>query len=106
MSHAKITPKELQEAYEKVNAGQAVLLDVRAQWEREEEGYEPKAMHMDYELFTEGKLPDLPKDATIYVHCKAGGRAGVVAQVMQVHGFKQVFNLGGYKDWCSRTGAA
>ena len=79
--------------------GEAILLDVRTEWERNEDGFEQKSLHMDYELFTEGKLPDLPKDTIIYAHCKSGGRSGIVAHVLKAHGFKYVSNLGGFDDW-------
>ncbi len=98
-----MTKKELQVAHEKIMSGQATLLDVRTEQERKEYGFEPKALHMDYELFTEGKLPKLPKDTTIYVHCKSGGRAGVIAHVLQAKGFKKTYNLGGFKDWMELT---
>lgn len=98
-----MTKKELQAAYKMVMSGKATLLDVRTEQERQEDGFEPKALHMDYELFTQGKLPDLSKDSTIYVHCRSGGRAGVVAHVLQTHGFKKTYNLGGFKDWIELT---
>ncbi len=94
-----MTPQDRQKAYQQVMNGEAVLLDVRAEWERDEDGFEPKSIHMDYELFTEGKLPDLPKDTIIYLHCKSGGRSGIVAHVLKSHGFKHVSNLGGFDDW-------
>lgn len=98
-----MTRKELQKAYREVMSNQAILLDVRTQQERQEYGFEPKSLHMDYELFTEGKLPKLEKDTTIYIHCKSGGRAGVIAHVLQAKGFKKAYNLGGYKDWLELT---
>ncbi len=94
-----MTKKELQAAYDIIMSGKATLLDVRTEQERQEDGFEPKALHMDYELFTQGKLPNVPKDTTIYIHCRSGGRAGVIAHVMQIKGFKNTFNLGGFKDW-------
>lgn len=98
-----MTKKELQAAYEKIMSGKAKLIDVRTKEERKEQGFEPKALHMDYGLFAEGKLPNLPKDTTIYVHCRSGGRAGVIAHVLQSHGFKNSFNLGGFDDWVKLT---
>lgn len=90
---------DLCSAYQEVIAGTAVLLDVRHDWEREEEGFEKRSLHIDYDDFVEGKLPKIPKEQQIYVHCKAGGRAGVVKTVLKAHGFKNVENLGGYDDW-------
>lgn len=94
-----MTPEEQRKAYEAVAAKRAILLDVRTEWEREEEGFESQSLHMDYERFTYGELPELPKDTVIYVHCKSGGRAGIVVQVLQAHGFKNVSNFGGLDDW-------
>lgn len=94
-----MTSDERLAAYKQVMAGEAILLDVRTEWEREDDGFEPKSIHMDYELFVEGQLPDLPKDATIYIHCRSGARSGIITKVLKSNSFKNVSNFGGFKDW-------
>ncbi|SHJ24700.1 rhodanese-like domain-containing protein [Wenxinia saemankumensis] len=41
----------------------------------------------------------LPKDATVIVYCAAGGRAQKAAEALQGMGWRDVRNMGGYKDW-------
>ncbi len=94
-----MTPNQRLAAYKQIMAGEAILLDVRTQREREDDGFEPKSIHMDYELFVAGKLPDLPKESIIYIHCRSGARSGIIAQVLKAHGFKNVSNFGGFTDW-------
>lgn len=42
-----------------------------------------------------GKLPDLPKDTPIYVHCQSGRRSADAAKLLREAGFTQVYDLGG-----------
>lgn len=41
------------------------------------------------------KLPDLPKDTPIYVHCLAGIRSAQATKILRDAGFNQVYDLGG-----------
>lgn len=98
-----MNPQEIQEAITEVESGKAILLDVRREDEWEA-GHAESAIHFDSARVESGELPDLPKDKTIYVHCKSGGRAGRVAMILQNHGFQDVKNLGGLNDWISAGG--
>ncbi|MGT2756313.1 rhodanese-like domain-containing protein [Streptococcus ovuberis] len=42
-----------------------------------------------------GKLPDLPKDTPIYVHCLKGIRSAQAAKILRDAGFTTVYDMGG-----------
>lgn len=42
-----------------------------------------------------GKLPDLPKDTPIYVHCLKGIRSAQAAKIFRDAGFTTVYDMGG-----------
>ena len=79
----------------------AVVLDVRTA-EELEEGFIPKALHLDIyqgQEFME-KLNELDKAKNYYVYCKSGGRSGQACAIMSQLGFKNAFNLvGGIMQW-------
>lgn len=87
---------------EKLNGDKnAVVLDVRTA-EELEEGFIPKALHLDIyqgQEFME-KLNELDKAKNYYVYCKSGGRSGQACAIMSQLGFKNAFNLvGGIMQW-------
>ncbi|MEZ4179899.1 MAG: rhodanese-like domain-containing protein [Candidatus Doudnabacteria bacterium] len=96
--------QELEQAVSQVNAGTAHLLDVRRDEEWQLSHAKP-AMHFDSgKILDQNQLPDLPKEATIYVYCQSGGRAGRVKNKLLAEGFLDVRNLGGLVDWQSVGG--
>lgn len=92
-----------QEAFQAVQAGAAVLVDVReknelksgmalsAQWMPTSE-IERKSEN--WEKF----IQELPKDKQIILYCGAGVRAGRVAHLLSSFGYRTA-NCGGFKDW-------
>lgn len=42
-----------------------------------------------------GKLPNLPKDTKIYLHCEVGVRSADAARILRTAGFTQVYDMGG-----------
>lgn len=40
----------------------------------------------------------LPKDKTIILYCRGGGRAGIVGEELSKKGFR-VLNMGGFSSW-------
>lgn len=82
----------------------AVLVDVR----RDDEwaaSHATSALHWELARLEKGELPDIPKDAAVYVYCAAGGRAGAAAAILKEHGWTNVTNIGGLKDWEAAGGA-
>jgi len=86
------------EAHAALQAGEAVLIDVREPWEYEEQ-HIPGAR-----LIPLGELPDrmaeLPTDRDTYVHCRMGGRSSGAVSYLRARGHPRVRNLrGGLEAW-------
>ncbi|MDO9092487.1 MAG: MBL fold metallo-hydrolase [Rubrivivax sp.] len=78
--------------------GRVHVLDVRDDYEWDEK-HIPGAVHR-YVGHLEDKLPLLPKDSDIVVHCSVGHRSGLAASILKRNGFTQVHNmLGGLTAW-------
>ena len=84
---------------EQVLEDRAVLLDVRTEEERENDGYILESTHFDLAWLEEGKLPEINKDKKIYIHCRGGGRAGTAQAILEKNGFTDAENIGGLSDW-------
>lgn len=75
----------------------AHLIDVRTPAEYAE-GHFANATNFDSVKVEAGQLPELAKDAKIYLYCRSGRRAGMVLTAMQKAGFTNVSSLGGISD--------
>lgn len=77
------------------------ILDVRTDDEIEE-GYIPKAIHIDIYLgqgFMD-ELQKLDKSKNYYVYCRSGNRSGQACAIMNSIGFENTYNLkGGFMNW-------
>jgi len=49
--------------------------------------------------------PELRMDRVIILHCASGGRAALAGKLLKDMGYKEVYNLGGLKDWVDAGGA-
>lgn len=76
------------------------ILDVRKATEYAEAAI-PGAVNHAHTRLTES-LGELPKDAEIYVHCKAGGRSVVASSLLLRRGFKPVNVAGGFDAWAAQ----
>jgi hydroxyacylglutathione hydrolase len=87
-----------QECAERMQKGGIRVLDVRDDYEREEKRI-PRSLHV-YVGYLEEKIPPLPKDDELVVHCSVGHRGGLAASILKRSGFNNVYNLlGGIKAW-------
>lgn len=91
-------------AVDEVAAGRATLLDVRTAKEFAA-GHAAETLHLDHARIVKGALPDVPKDATVYVYCRSGRRAADAVRVLRAAGYRDVTNIGGLADW-ERAGGA
>ena len=73
-----------------------VYLDVRTKSEYDE-GYYDNAIHHDLALLMQGVLPNIDKDAEIYVYCRSGNRSEVAKEILIKYGFSHVKNIGGFQ---------
>lgn len=87
-----------------VAAGKAVLVDVR----RDDEwaaGHAAGAIHFELAKLEAGEMPDIPKDAMVYVYCAAGARAGKATELLLANGWTNVTNIGGLDAWRAAGGS-
>jgi len=48
---------------------------------------------------------EFSRDKTVIVYCASGGRSALAGKTLQDMGYKDVRNLGGFKDWVENGGA-
>jgi len=75
----------------------AKLLDVRTA-EEFAAGHFAGATNWPLQNLMDGKLPNVPKDTKIYVHCRTGVRSAQAAQILTNNGFTNVVDLHGLTD--------
>ena len=99
------------ESLELINNTQTVIIDVREESEVFNLGLIKNAVHIPRGLI-EFKLspnsqnnPVLINDNTnILVYCAGGYRSALAAKTLLDLGFKNVYNLGGFKEWVESVG--
>src|SRR3954454_11011118 len=90
--------------------GQAVFIDLREPPALAASGTVPGALPIPrglLELRAEPESPDrnLPFQTPVVVtYCASGGRAALAGKLLQELGYKDVRNLGGFKDWVEAGG--
>jgi rhodanese-related sulfurtransferase len=90
-----------------LDGGDAIVIDVREQVERDREGAIPGAVHAPrgmLEFFADPTSPyhrpEFDPDRRIILHCAAGGRSAMGAEVLQRMGYGRVAHLdGGFTAW-------
>jgi phage shock protein E len=76
-----------------------VLLDVRTSEEYATEHIDG-AININVEEMIQ-RLDEIPKDKPIVVYCRSGNRSAEAAQILDSHGFSNIYNLGGITAWKS-----
>lgn len=101
--HNSRTMDPVQQAVQDVGAGKAVLVDVR----RDDEwaaGHAKGAIHFELAKLEAGEMPDIPKDAVVYVYCAAGSRAAKAKEILDANGWTNITSIGGLTDWQNAGG--
>jgi rhodanese-related sulfurtransferase len=49
--------------------------------------------------------PALDPEKPVILYCAAGGRAALAGNMLKELGYKEVYNLGGFKDWAEAGGS-
>jgi rhodanese-related sulfurtransferase len=103
-----VTPAEAQNLL----AQGAVAIDIRDSAEVAASGKVKGALAINRGLLEFKADPALPtyepalqKDRTIILYCASGGRAWLAGKTLHDMGYKDVRNLGGFKDWVAAGGA-
>ena len=104
----KITAAQAQEIIDK---GNALVVDVRDAPEVEQSGKIAGALHIPRGMLEFRADPESPyhdqhfaKDKTVILYCGSGGRAALGGQALKELGYREVYNLGGFKDWVEGGG--
>jgi rhodanese-related sulfurtransferase len=104
----KITTAEAQAL---VAEGKAVIIDVRDSAELAQTGKALGALHIPRgslefraDATTSYHDPRLDPGKTVILYCAAGSRAALAGKVLRDMGYRDVRNLGGFKDWADAGG--
>ena len=91
--------KPLSEVKKDVQDGKAVLVDVREKKEWDE-GHlkDAKLVPLSALKAEQNAAADLPKDKTIYLHCKMGKRAAAAAEILNKLGYHAIPLKEGFED--------
>ena len=105
----KISP---QDAAALIARGHVLVVDVRDGLEIQSSGKVQGAKHVARGMLEFRADPDSPyydkdfsRDKTVLVYCASGGRSALAGKTLQEMGYKDVRNLGGFKDWVESGGA-
>jgi rhodanese-related sulfurtransferase len=103
----KVENLSVEEAAREVEAGEALLVDIREPGERAKEGAIAGAIEAPrgmLEFWADPSSPyhreQLTPDRRIILHCAAGGRSALAAATLQEMGYEHVAHLdGGIRAW-------
>ena len=105
----KISP---QDAAALIARGHVLVVDVRDGLEIQSSGKVQGAKHVARGMLEFRADPDSPyydkdfsRGKTVLVYCASGGRSALAGKTLQEMGYKDVRNLGGFKDWVESGGA-
>ena len=105
----KISP---QDASVLMKGGNVLVVDVRDGTELQATGKIPGAVHVSRGMIEFRADPESPyydkafnRDKTVLVYCASGGRSALVGKTLKDLGYRDVRNIGGFKDWVESGGA-
>lgn len=94
-----VSAEEFKKALESFNKGNSVFVDVRFEDEYLNEKIDNSVINIPLNEI-DSHLKELEKYEKIYVNCKMGGRSAQACEILEKHGFKNVYNLeGGIEAW-------
>jgi rhodanese-related sulfurtransferase len=93
-------------------AGGALVVDVRDAPELQASGKVAGAVHVSRGMLEFRADPDSPyhdaafdRGRTVIVYCASGGRSALAGKALLDLGYRDVRNLGAFKDWAESGGA-
>ena len=105
----KISP---QDAAALIAGGDVLVVDVRDGTEVQSTGKVQGAKHVPRGMLEFRADPDSPyydpefnRDKTVLVYCASGGRSALAGKTLHDLGYKDVRNLGSFKEWAESGGA-
>jgi rhodanese-related sulfurtransferase len=101
-----VEPIEAEDAKALLDAGDAVVIDVREPAEIMVTGKVPGSINIPLAEFlakadpgSPDHEPALEPDKTVILYCASGKRSLFAGNKLVEFGYREVFNLGGFKDW-------
>ena len=101
-----------EEAATLIAGGNALVVDVRDAPELQAAGKVAGAKHVSRGMLefradpaSPYHDPDFDPARTVIVYCASGGRSALAGKALQDLGYRDVRNLGGFKDWAEGGGA-
>ena len=111
-ANAAVPKITYEEAKELIEAGNALVVDVRDAPEVESSGKVAGAVHVSRGMLEFRADPESPyhheafaKDRTVILYCASGGRSALAGKALQDLGYADVRNLGGFQEWAEAGGA-
>lgn len=105
----KITPAQ---ARDMIANGNTMVVDVRDAPEVQQSGKVAGALHVSRGMLEFRADPESPyhdknfaREKTVIVYCASGGRSALAGKVLKDMGYREVYNLGAFKDWAESGGA-
>ena len=93
------------EAREKIETGDVLVIDVRDGSEVQQSGKSKGAVNVTRGMLEFRADPDsqyhdriFRKDRPLLVYCASGGRAALAGKTLKEMGYEDVFNIGGFKE--------
>ena len=109
-ANAQVEKRDPSEARSRIERDGGILLDVRDPAELKD-GKAKGAVNVPRGMLefradpdTNYHDPELKKDRPVYVYCASGGRAALAGKVLKEMGYRDVYNIGGFKDWVEAGG--
>ncbi len=94
-----------------IDKGNVLVVDVRDGTEVAQTGKVAGAVHVSRGLLEFKADPEAPThdkafdpNKTVLVYCASGGRSALAGKTLQDMGYKDVRNIGGFKDWVAAGG--
>jgi rhodanese-related sulfurtransferase len=101
-----------EEAAALMERGDVLVVDVRDAPELQASGKVEGAVHVSRGMLEFRADPGSPyhdpafdPDRTVIVYCASGGRSALAGKALQDLGYRDVRNLGAFKDWAENGGA-
>jgi len=101
-----------QDAKALIERGEVLVVDVRDGLELQSTGKVQGAKHVTRGMLEFKADPESPyydnafdREKTVIVYCASGGRSALAGKTLQDMGYKDVRNLGGFKEWAEAGGA-
>ncbi len=111
-ANAAVPRISFEEAAALVADGKALVVDVRDAPELKASGKIKGAVQASRGMLEFRADPESPyhdkafdRGRTVLVYCASGGRAALAGKSLQDLGYRDVRNLGGFKDWADHGGA-